>query len=328
MQRIRAYSNRLAVALGPAVLLVLGIGALLKPELVIDRFLWQYFWGPVVADAGGGTAVYNGVTAQPGYTLISEIGYGLALVYAVVLLVSVLRHFDVGHERTFPLLFTPFIAGGGLLRVLEDVSMHTGILSPPAQYFLISPIIYFTMFGIVFTTLLLGLGVDRYVKHVTYQQVLVAAGLLFALGVTAGLLQHSTVTVAWMFPATLGVAAAVLGVGYAASRFIAPVTTDVFTGVKSGVMYGHLLDASSTALSIAHLGYGEKHPIVAWAIELAGTAYVFIPLKLAVIGGILYYMTDEVRQDDPVFYNLIMLGIFAVGLGPGVRNMTRAVLGV
>lgn len=336
------------LVLGPLLLILLTAGAAVAPHAVYDQFVWKYFWGPIVADAGTGSitecpvtlptmptadiACRNGVVAHSGYTIVNEIGYGAALIYLLILLVAVLKRLDVGREQNFVLYFVPFIVGGGMLRVVEDVaSNHPELVGFPFRYFLISPLIYFTMFGIVFATLLGGVYLSRHDIVGDYKQVVAGGGTVFSAAVLGVILRHSIIAEGWMVPATLGGAAVVL----TAYVFLLRSFTGIWPGIRHvlgaegvTVLYGHLVDGVSTALSLDVLGMVEKHPIPRLLIEYTGTPYTFILAKLGLITLILYYMDEDVREDDPLFFNLILLGILAVGMGPGVRNMTRAVLGV
>ncbi len=310
---------------GPASLLVLLAGYLVSPRLVYDRFIWKYFWGPVVADASGlSTVTHNGVAAHPGYTLVSELGYGLLLIYFVLLLVRTLKRFDVGEERNFIIYFVPFIVGGGILRVLEDAAT----VPHPWNYFLVSPVIYFTVFGLALASLVTGLYLER--ENLFESRWFVAgAGTVFAISATAMLPADSLRLWFPAFSITFAVAlvfSAHLGAEYV--RDFLPRMANISSLEGRTVLFGHLLDGTATALSIDMLGYGEKHPVVEWFMGAVGNPYAFVFLKLAVVGGILYYMDEELRDDDPLLYNLVLLGILAVGLGPGTRNMVRAFIGV
>ncbi|MFB6265586.1 MAG: DUF63 family protein, partial [Candidatus Nanohaloarchaea archaeon] len=115
---VEVLRERWKLLTGPLALLIVGSGAVLKPHMVYDRFIWKYFWGPVVADAANqATAVFSGVVAHRGYNLVNEVGYGLLLIYAILLLVELLKRFDIGEGKGFILPFVPFIVSGGLLRV-------------------------------------------------------------------------------------------------------------------------------------------------------------------------------------------------------------------
>jgi len=95
---LRAWLAAFVALLGAFV-----VGVLAAPRLVWDRFIWQYFWGPVAADAQAANCAVNeggtvddvlydagacsaadasgAVYAQPGYTLVSELGYVVALMF-------------------------------------------------------------------------------------------------------------------------------------------------------------------------------------------------------------------------------------------------------
>lgn len=320
---------QLALWGGAAVLGGLLLGVLVKPRLFYDQFIWKYFWGPIVADSTTGTAMYNGIVAHKGYTLVNEIGYGLILVYLLLLLITVFDRFDIGREPGFLLYFVPFVIGGGMLRVVEDVAaQQPGMLGAPLTYFLISPLIYFTMFGIVFLTLLLGIYLQRNSVVSDYKQVVIGGGTIFAVSVLGFLLHTLPVERPVIAVQVLGLAGVLLGGVILGGKYIS--FAGRLLGTKEGwtVLFGHLLDGSSTAVSIEELGYGEKHPVAQAIIDTFGTAYAFLLVKLLVIGGILYYIRTEDREDDPLFVNLVLLAIFAVGMGPGVRNLTRAIFGV
>jgi len=96
---------------------------------VYDRFLWRYFWGPVVADgqgaqcavreggetallgseaACGSAAAAGSVVAAPGYTTVSTVSYAVVLLGMLVGVVFLLRRLEIGGDiRAFYGLF-PF----------------------------------------------------------------------------------------------------------------------------------------------------------------------------------------------------------------------------
>lgn len=111
---------------------------LVAPELLYDKFIWKYFVGPVVADALDKEVVHHGVTAAPGYTLLSELVYGAFLLVAFYGMYRVLRRLDITVDASFIAAATPYIVLGATLRALED----SGLFQRPLAYLFISPIIY------------------------------------------------------------------------------------------------------------------------------------------------------------------------------------------
>ena len=51
--RVGQSPERAWAAVVGGISLLLAVGSVVFPRAVYDRFLWQYFWGPVVADGQG-----------------------------------------------------------------------------------------------------------------------------------------------------------------------------------------------------------------------------------------------------------------------------------
>lgn len=132
------------VALGVSILFMILL--ILFPHEIYDEFLWKYFIGPVVADATGHPVEYNGVEAYEGYSVISEIVYGIFMVIFIYLLHLFFERFGVNANLKFMISSLPFIIYGSVGRVLEDA----GIFEKPLSYLFISPLIYIQI-GILFT---------------------------------------------------------------------------------------------------------------------------------------------------------------------------------
>ena len=171
--------------LGGALALVGGlvVGSLALPELVYDRFVWQYFWGPIYSDANnavcavkdsgsvellGSTAACRaaaetGVVAYTGYTTVSTVGYMVILLFAILGVLHLLDRIEVGEDRRLVVALLPFMLFGGALRVVEDVTdsaVRAGvepILTYPLNTLFISPIIYVTVFLVTLVAVLASL---------------------------------------------------------------------------------------------------------------------------------------------------------------------------
>jgi uncharacterized membrane protein len=150
-------------------------GCLLAPTLFYDQWIWKYYWGPIVADASGHTVSWHGVVAHEGYTIVSEITYGVILVCAIYGLYQLLKKLDITIDWHFCLALMPYIFFGPVTRVLEDTSYFT----TPAVYWFISPLIYFQ----TTTYVLFFLGVGYYLgkKKFTRRKTLSILILMFAL---------------------------------------------------------------------------------------------------------------------------------------------------
>src|SRR4030043_1158434 len=157
------------------ILAVLIIGYLVAPTLIYDQWIWKYYWGPVVADAAGHSVSYHGVVAQEGYTLVSELTYGIILVSALYGLYILLKKLDIRIDWYFCLALLPSILFGPVTRVLEDTNFYTD----PFVYWFISPLIYFQTTFYVLIFLLLGYSLHK--KALSLKKTLLILSLLFVL---------------------------------------------------------------------------------------------------------------------------------------------------
>lgn len=144
-----------AATLAPILAVVAGI--LVAPQLVWTEFLWQYIWGPIVADSQGRCVAQGGVTACPGYTVFSYLVYGPILLLALFGIVEFLTRFEIDIDARFFLAMAPIIVFGSMVRVMED----TLLFEPPIQFAMISPMIYFTLAALTIGSLALGLLAER-----------------------------------------------------------------------------------------------------------------------------------------------------------------------
>ncbi|MCK5635935.1 MAG: DUF63 family protein, partial [Thermoplasmatales archaeon] len=116
-------------------------GLVLMPSIFYDQWIWKYYWGSTVADSynsAAGIAVHNGVEAHEGYTMVSEITYGIILVFALYAIYKLLKKLKITVDWRFALALMPYIFFGPVSRVLED----TGYFEEPFVYWFISPLIY------------------------------------------------------------------------------------------------------------------------------------------------------------------------------------------
>ncbi|RLF31572.1 MAG: hypothetical protein DRM98_05395, partial [Thermoplasmata archaeon] len=75
--------NKILLIVIISIVLVIVGGVFLFPRIFYDQWIWKYYWGPVVADSMGETATFNGVEAREGYTIVSEITYGILVIIAL-----------------------------------------------------------------------------------------------------------------------------------------------------------------------------------------------------------------------------------------------------
>ena len=356
-----------------ALLVALVGGSLLFPRTVYDGFVWHFFWGPVQADAKsavcaireGGATRYLYETAAcsaapepvayPGYTLVSEVGYVVVLLVALSGLVFLLRALDLGTDRELFFSLLPFVFFGGALRVVEDVTDAAAdpLIGYPLNTLLISPVIYFTVFGITlaavvasaaladrnvvgdYTRLLLGSGVA-----------VLAATLLFLLWSAVAADGPGTFYPQVIVVILVGSTASAVGTWWLIER-VAPAVNAGTGRMGFVVVWGHAVDGVANVVGLdwmVALGAGPnlvpKHPVNRGIVEITGATlpadvlavtgdtWPFLIVKLVAATVVVWLFDEQIFDENPRYAILLMIAILAVGLGPGTRDMLRATFGV
>jgi uncharacterized membrane protein len=363
--------------------LAFAAGALLAPELVWDRFLWHYFWGPVYADAngaacavmqpGGPELLYDtgactqadaagSVVAEPGYTVVSEIGYAVTLVFFLVGVFELLQRLAVGNSKRLFYALVPFMFFGGALRVVEDANdaVPQGVdqvLAYPWNTLIISPVIYFTVFFLTLGGLVVAVYADRNGLVDRYDRPLFAYGTVLLLATLAFLVVFvpsslaGAVRGAGFYPQmtvlTLGLAAVF---AYGTYELVDGVKPEWHAGtglVGLVVLFGHAVDGVANVLASDWTGrlgiplqYGAKHPVNRFIIDVTesvqpealsaviGTSWPFLLVKLVAATLVIALFDREIFEETPRYAILLLVAILAVGLGPGSRDMLRATFGI
>ncbi|MDS0299527.1 DUF63 family protein [Halogeometricum sp. S1BR25-6] len=161
--------------------------------------------------------------------------------------------------------------------------------------------------------------------------VLAGLGSLLAAVAVAGALFVGAArgTLAPLVPAAGLVAAAVVAVATWGLLVRAHPAARVTGSVGFLAVFGHALDAVSTAVGVDLLGFGERTPLSRIIIEFAatlptepylGTVWLFVVVKLVIASGVAALFADYVREDPAEGYALLGF-VAAVGLGPGAHNL-------
>ena len=388
----------LGILLG--IIIVILIGYLFAPTLVYDQWIWKHYWGPVVADASGHSVSYHGVAANEGYTILSELTYGVILVCALYGLYKLLKKLEIKIDWQFCLALLPYILFGPVTRVLED----TNYFYEPAVYWFISPLIYFqtTLYVLIFLFLGYYLQKKAYTRRKTLYILLSIFGLIdifytiiWALGIQYGasiiepgifyvlsilaflpllyrLIQKQMITVntvifsggllvvlpcifligRWIigdqwsqtygtflnvFLLVIGlVALIVLLVYLIVWIYRKHDTIRVYKEpLNLSMLAGHLIDGITSYVSIydpLSMGlpsYIEKHPASNTLMELWPPLFPVVKFLLIIT---VIYIFDIAYKKELIKYsrlvNLLKIGIFILGVSPGLRDLLRVTLGV
>ncbi|MFC6723034.1 DUF63 family protein [Halobium palmae] len=308
--------------LGPV--LIIGVALVVFPTLVYDRFIWQYLWGPVVADAASQPVTHEGIRAVRGYNAVNTVTYLAAVLYSLPGLRAYLDALDVTFDARLAYGFAPIIVAGGAMRALEDI----GLLGEYAVLF-ITPSIYFVVTAI--TVLALGGGAlarDR--GLVTIPQTIGAVGSVWAIGAVGWALWYGATTSVtlrvWVPVVTTGIALGVTGVYYWGAGFVE--TPYLRHPLLLLAIFGQLWDGAQSLVGVAFLDYSPKLVLTNLVYQATGFAGSTFVLKLLVTGGIVWYLADAKEEMNHTWWWLMAFFIGAIGLPMGVRGSLRMMLGV
>jgi len=364
---------------------VVGIvaAALLFARQVYHGFLWRYFWGPVRADAEGAeclvrfpdqgrtvsgevaefgcteSAYADAIVVEPGYTVVSTLGYIVVLVFMLAGVYLLLQRFDLSPYSDFFFALVPFMLFGGVLRTVEDAFVaaqragETPAVEFPASAVLISPFIYFTVFAVALAAFLASKWVAARDLTDTYYYPLAGMGSA-VLAATFGYLLYLSATTSYLtlHPSILvlviGIASVTAVVTYIGLDRTWPVV-NAGTGLMGlVVIWGHAIDGAANVLAndwaqVWNLGdYSAKHPFNRFIIDTTnslqggtelggvyvGDAWPFFFVKILVPVLILSVFDEQFIEDSPRFAVMLLGAIVAVGLGPGTRDMVRIAFGI
>jgi uncharacterized membrane protein len=354
------------------------VGSIAAPRAVYDRFIWQYFWGPVYSDAhtarcavltGDGIDLYGtdaacqgaadtGVVAYTGYTLVSEVGYMLVLLFMLIGVLLLLSRLDLATDRRLFFSLVPFMLFGGAIRVVEDATdaaVDAGFepaIGFPLNTLFISPIIYVTVFAFTLGALLVSVRLER--DGVVPNQFRAMTGIGGAvLGLTVVYLFYLAATTEYVrfFPQILildfGIASVL---AYGIYRAVDEVKPEINAGtgrIGLVVLWAHAIDgvanviAADWATALGHpFTYGAKHPANRIIIQITdsvlpgsissviGTSWPFLLVKLVVALGIVWLFDERIMDESPRYALLLLIAAVAVGLGPGTRDILRVTFAI
>ena len=265
------------------------------------------------------------ITHDTGYNPVNTITWALVLVFFLFLTLKLLQRLRIQIDRRFIAAVLPYIVAGAILRVIEDAEF----VKPPLSYLLITPLIFFLIFGCCLALLILAVQITKGRRFMTlqYTHVFGLFGLLWCLANLALLTRFAMIEAPWVPAAVMSIAGALTGAIYLiASRYHIRFLTD---HLNLGVLTAHLLDATSSFIGIDLLGYSGKHVIERLIVEYTGTAASMYLLKLGILVPILYVLDMQFTQkDEEELKNLVLLALLMIGLAPAVRNTLRMMLGV
>jgi uncharacterized membrane protein len=316
----------------------------LFPEIIYDQFIWKYFWGPILSDGLDTTMTYQGVSAAPKFTLVSEIVYGLVVAMALYGLYKILKKWKISVDYSFFLGILPFIIYGSVARVLEDAQLFT----EPIVFWFVTPLIYIQTLFFALLALFIGVYLHdiRKLTKLSVQHIVGIAGTLLLLPFLYYVILWMTGN-AWggsneiftnVFLLVLLICFVIMILVYVFARYGQRVWKDAAIYLEPfnlSMIFGHQLDGIASYISIYdpfNMGlpvYIEKHPASDLLMQIWPPLFPIV--KFFLIFGIIYVLDiwyKEELQSQKIFVNLLKIGIFILGFAPGLRDLLRVAMGV
>ncbi|MFH1450953.1 MAG: DUF63 family protein [archaeon] len=266
----------------------------------IIQFFTTYFAEPLCSPIGG-------------YNIYNTLAYGLLTALVAFGLFRLLKFFKVKIDYSFFWGAAPFVILGSFWHVYEDSVVQC------IPWFE-APIIYLLFAAVGIAAMLLGIIVERKSKiKLQYWQVML---LVAAVGSAVSALSFYKIAE----PGALFYILGITGAFAFAFSLLGKKWDKVFTPINKCVLTTAMFDAASTAVGMSMYGYGEKHILPTFFINLFGSAWIMLPLKFIVVFSALL-LIDKLEEDTQ-FKNIIKFAVLVVTLGPGSRNLLRIVMGV
>ena len=268
---------------------------------MVNDFIETYFINPILY--GTGYNIYN--------TLV----YALVLILSVYAVYKLLIRLKIRIDNQFLIGVFPFVALGGILRAFQDAST---VVNP----LLVTPLIYFLIFFIAFTTLLASKGIEKLLKK-QYYKTWALIGFVSCLFV----LSQMTFVNITALVLVAGIFAAWCAAFFVIKRFNKNKKISNFlTNQNIFLILVHMFDATTTFVALQFFSYWEQHVVPSFVINIFGPVSMFL-LKLPIVILVLYLLDTELRKDVQK-RDMIKLAILVLGLGPGLRNLLRLIMGV
>ena len=248
--------------------------------------------------------------------------YLLGLLAAVALVGRALVRSDpVVSDRTV-LALAPWVVVGSSLHALFVLGWVPAAVEP----LLGTPAVYLSTFVVAgavwLATIRAGAAPERPLATTGSLVALAVVGYALARGAPDGL------RLFWPLVGLL-VAAVLAAALWAATRWTYPGVTAATGAVGALALFGHSLDAVSTAVGVDLLGFGERTPVSRAVLEVAaslptaetlGVGWLFVLVKLVIAEAVVVLFADFVREDPREGF-LLLGAVAAVGLGPGAHNL-------
>lgn len=272
--------------------------------MVVKDFIYENFW-------------------SPGYTIVNTLTYGIILAACVYGIMEVFKRTDIKLDKNFFIATIPFIFFGATARELVDrgLGLYPGYAPYPANFWVVAPGIYVTMFVLTSAVLIAAYYACRQWYHVPMAAVGIVLSAYNIMLVTGNLGDFTGLKLALFFFFLGGLASYVFFNQWGRKLLS---RADSFTA-NFYLVLAHLLDASATFVGVDYLGFTEKHVLPNYLISVSGSSLVMFPLKVFVV-GLAVYVIDREYEREELYRRFIKFVVLVLGLAPAIRDLTLIAL--
>ena len=266
------------------------------------EFLWQYILGPIIAEAQNGTAVWRGIEAVAGYNIYNTVAWGILGLATLSLIIKLFEKYDIGFEPEKAFNLIPLIFLSGTLRFVQD-AVNLPLL---IEVFLITPVIYIWIAALTISLIFLEEFKGLDFRYFNIPAIITALGIIIYLGVP-------------LIPLTLAVTAS----GVIAGLYYYIIEGSKFQSVPLAFMVmSQFFEAFSSIYGLTQ-GYEARQLITSSAVNFFGPAgFLFVKLLILGLGLSIFFDLEE------NYRGLLLVALYSIGFGTGIRVILRASLGV
>ena len=266
------------------------------------EFIWRYLIGPIVAEAVGEPAFWNGVEAVAGYNIYNTVSWLLLSLLTVILIVKFFERYELNFTPKTAFNLIPIILLAGILRVVQDAVD----LPLVVEILLITPVIYIWIAGLTIGLLVLNQFKDLKFKYINLLVLFIALDII--------LIIQAPIT------PIIGITAAS---GLIGGLYYYLTEETRYQSVPLAFMVmSQFFEAFSSIYGLIQ-GYQARQLLTSTAVDLMGPAG-FLVVKLLILGAALkiYFDLEETWQA------ILLVALYSIGFATGTRVILRAALGV
>lgn len=255
----------------------------------IKRFLYEYFWLPIIDES----VYYNPVN-----TVVYAVLFALLAIYVIP---YILDKLELKFDKDLIASLTPYVFLGGFTRSLKDAGHVDTVL-------LETPFIYLLLISFAIGMLAISKMIEKR-QGIKYSYITGGTGII-ALCYVILLLRFTFLEgLSWF----IIISSLSLAIIYAILKLIDPETSILVNLIP---IYAHFWDASSTYI-VLNYGGQEKHVLADFFIELLGPEGIFLMKGLVIFPAVLY-ITREFEGFERNYYLFL---IALLGFALGTRNI-------